>query len=316
MSTQPSPHYLDVPGGRLYYEVQGSGPLLLVIGQPMTSAPFGRLADLLAEDHTVVTYDPHGLGASTIDDPSRDVTPQIEGDDLAHLVDALGGERADVFGSSGGAIAALAFAARHPDKAGTVIAHEPPVTELLPDAAHVRSAVDDVEDAYRAYGSGAAWGKFVSLVMHDGPVTEAGVTPVAWPPASDASADDQAQASEDPDDGETPQAPTVKQQADDELFFLHMLKPFTRYQPLIEVLRWGGPRVVVAVGAASGNEIARRSAEALAERLETQPAVFPGDHAGFMADPAAFAAAVRQALIKSRRNLQPARRATARSEGR
>jgi pimeloyl-ACP methyl ester carboxylesterase len=199
MSTQSSPHHLDVPGGRLYYEVRGSGPLLLVIGQPMTSGPFGPLADLLAEDHTVVSYDPHGLGASTIEDPSLDVTPEIEADDLADIIDAVGGDRADVFASSGGAIAALAFAARHPDKAGTVIAHEPPVTELLVDAPHVRTAVDDVEDAYRAHGSGAAWAKFVSLVMHDGPVTEAGVRPAAWPPAGDGTEDAQPQDSEDPD---------------------------------------------------------------------------------------------------------------------
>jgi pimeloyl-ACP methyl ester carboxylesterase len=308
MSTQPSPHHLDVPDGRLYYEVRGSGPLLLVIGQPMTSGPFGPLADLLAEDHTVVTYDPHGLGASTIDDPSLDVTPELEGDDLAYLIDAVGGETADVFGSSGGAIAALAFAARHPDRAGAVIAHEPPVAELLPDAPHVHAAVDDIEDAYRRYGSGAAWGKFVSLVMHDGPVTEAGVSPVAWPPAVDAGADTETQDGEDPDGGENSPEPAGRQQADDELFFLHMLKPFTRYQPLIEVLRWGGPRVFVAVGAASGNEIARRSAEALAERLETPPTVFPGDHGGFMAEPAAFAATIRQVLTESRRSLQRAGR--------
>jgi pimeloyl-ACP methyl ester carboxylesterase len=314
MSTQPSPHYLNVPGGRLYYEVRGAGPLLLVIGQPMTSAPFGPLADLLAEDHTVVTYDPHGLGASTIEDPSRDVTPEIEADDLAYLVGAVGGARADVFATSGGAIAALAFAARLPDKAGAVIAHEPPVTELLPDAPHVRRAVDDIEDAYHAYGSGAAWGKFVSLVMHDGPVTEAGVPPAAWPPSGDGPEDAQPQAGEEPNDGEAPPEFSDKQQADDELFFLRMLKPFTRYQPPVAVLRWVSPRVVVAVGAASGNEIARRSAEALAERLETQPAVFPGDHAGFMADPAAFAATIRQVLTESRRNLPPTRPTTARSE--
>lgn len=41
-------HHLDVPEGRLYYEVRGSSPLLLVIGQPMTGAQFGPLADLLA----------------------------------------------------------------------------------------------------------------------------------------------------------------------------------------------------------------------------------------------------------------------------
>ena len=316
MSTQPSPHHLDVAGGRLYYEVRGSGPLLMVIGQPMTSGPFGPLADLLADDHTVVTYDPHGLGASTIEDPSLDVTPEIEADDLARIIDAVGGERADVFGSSGGAIAALAFAARHPDKAGAVIAHEPPVAELLADAPHVRSAVDDVEDAYRAYGAGAAWGKFVSLVMHEGPVTEAGVMPAAWPPAGDGTEDAPPQGGEDPDDVDIPSGESEKRQADDELFFLRMLKPFTRYQPPVEVLRWGGPRVIVAVGAASGAEIARRSAEALAERLGTPPAVFPGDHGGFMADPAAFAATIRQVLTESRRNLQPARHTTARSEGR
>jgi len=112
MSAQRASHYLDVSGGRLYYEVRGSGPLLLVIGQPMTSAAFGPLADVLAEHHTVVTYDPHGLGESTVDDSSLDVTPEIQADDLAGLVDAVGGGPADVFASSGGAVAALALAAR------------------------------------------------------------------------------------------------------------------------------------------------------------------------------------------------------------
>jgi pimeloyl-ACP methyl ester carboxylesterase len=271
--------HLDVPGGRLYYEVRGSGPLLLVIGQPMTSAFFAPLAELLAEDHTVVTYDPHGLGQSTTEDRSRDITPEIQADDLARLVDAVGGGPADVFASSGGAVTGLAFAVRYPDKVGTLIAHEPPVADLLPDAPYVRAAVDEIQDAYRAHGSGAAFGKFVSLIMHDGPVTEAGVPLAEWSPAGAG--------------GETPE-PSAKQQADDELFFLRMLKPFTRYQPEVDVLRAGSPRVVVAVGETSRGEVARRSADALAERLGTTPARFPGDHGGFMADPAAFAARIRQ----------------------
>jgi pimeloyl-ACP methyl ester carboxylesterase len=278
-------HHLDVPGGRLYYEVRGSGPLLLVIGQPMTSAPFTPLAELLAHDHTVVTYDPHGLGQSSVDDPSLDVTPEIEAGDLAHVVDAVGGGPADVFGSSGGAVAGLAFAARYPDKVRTLIAHEPPVAELLPDAAYVRAAVDDTQDAYRAHGPGAAWGKFVALVMHDGPLTEAGAAPAEWPPPAGGG------------EAETPGGPpepSEKQRSDDELFFLRMLKPFTRYQPAVDELRSGSPRVVVAVGETSGGEIARRSAEALAERLGSEPVVFPGDHGGFMADPAGVAAMIRQ----------------------
>ena len=75
-----------------------------------------------------------------------------------------------------------------------------------------------------------------------------------------------------------------------------MLKPFTRYEPRVEALRSGAPRVVVAVGAASGEEIAKRSTVALAERLGVTPTVFPGDHAGFMADPTGFAEAIREAL--------------------
>ena len=87
--------HLDVPGARIYYEVRGSGPLLLVIGQPMTSAYFAPLAELLAEDHTLVTYDPRGVGQSTVEDRSLDVTPELEADDLAAVIDAVGGGSAE-----------------------------------------------------------------------------------------------------------------------------------------------------------------------------------------------------------------------------
>jgi pimeloyl-ACP methyl ester carboxylesterase len=288
MSTEPRQHFLDVADGKLYYEVRGSGPLLLVIGQPMTSGPFAAVADLLAEDHTVVTYDPHGLGQSVTDEPSDLVTPEVEANDLAQIIDAVGGGPADVFGSSGGAVAGLALAANHPDKVGTLIAHEPPVGELLPDAAQARKAVDEIEEAYRAHGSGAAWGKFISLVMHNGPIPDDGPPPATWPPPG----------MEPPEDAAPPE-PSAKQQADDETFFLRMLKPFTRYQPPIEALR-SGPRVVVGVGATSGAEMARRSADALAERLGQTATPFPGEHGGFMSDPPAFATAIREVLAQSR----------------
>jgi pimeloyl-ACP methyl ester carboxylesterase len=288
MSYPPSQHFLDVADGKVYYEVRGSGPLLLVIGQPITSAPFAPVADLLAEDYTVVTYDPHGLGQSVTDQPSDLVTPDVEADDLAKIIDAVGGGPADVFGSSGGAVAGLALAANHPDKVRTLIAHEPPVGELLPDAAQARAAIDDIEEAYRTYGSGAAWGKFISLVMHDGPIPDDGPPPATWPPPG----------VEVPEDAAPPE-PSAKQQADDETFFLRMLKPFTRYQPPVDALR-SGPRVVIAVGAASHGEMARRSADALADRLGQTATAFPGDHGGFMFDPPAFAEAIRTVLAEGR----------------
>ena len=255
----------------------------------MTSEPFGPLADLLAEDHTVVTYDPHGLGQSTVDDPSQPITPEVEADDLARIIDAVGGGPADVFGTSGGAVAGLALAAHQPDKVRTLIAHEPPVTELVQDAPHIRAAVDEVEVAYEQYGSGAGWGKFVSSRR----------CTTGWCPRparrrpSGHRPDRRIEGSETE---QTPPEPNEKQEADNELFFLRMLKPFTRYEPQVEALRAGAPRVVVAVGEASGEEIAKRSSVALAERLATTAVVFPGDHGGFMADPAGFAAAIRKEL--------------------
>ena len=190
-------------------------------------------------------------------------------------------------------MAGLAFATRHPGKLGTLIAHEPPLPELLPDAPHVQTAAEDTENAFRTGGPGAAWGKFVSLVMHTGPVTEEGVPPAQWPPAG-------ADAPEEGDgDAAAPPEPSPKQQADDELFFLRMFRPFLRYRPDIDALR-SGPRVVVAIGADTGADIAGRSARALAEQLGSSPAIFPGDHAGFMADPAAFAETIRKVLAESR----------------
>jgi len=292
MSTAPTRHHLEANGGRLYYEVRGSGPLLLVVGQPMTSGPFGPLADDLAGDNTVVTYDPHWVGESSVRHPSLPLTPEIEADDLAAIVDELGLGPAAVMGTSGGAVAGLAFASRHPDKITTLIAHEPPVADLLLDAAPIRAAVDATEETYRSAGSGAAWGAFASLVMHEGPVPADGVPPAAWPPPGSPT-DDQPGDPADGEPGDPAQPePSAKQQADDALFFLRMLKPFTRYAPDVTALRDGPMRVRVAVGEVSGAELARRSADALGQTA----VVFPSHHAGFMEDPAGFATSVRKVL--------------------
>src|ERR1039457_3150973 len=79
--SDPATHTLDVPGARLYYERRGSGPLLLMIGSPTDSTAFARLATALAGDYTVVTYDPRGLGNSSREDTTQDVTPERQGGD-------------------------------------------------------------------------------------------------------------------------------------------------------------------------------------------------------------------------------------------
>jgi len=127
----------------------------------MASADFAPLADALAGDHTVVTYDPRGIAGSTIEDPEQDSTPELRADDVAAILDDLGAESADMFGSSGGAVTGLALVARHPGRVRTLIAHEPPLLELLPDAAQQRANTKDIIDTYRTDGMGVAWFKFM-----------------------------------------------------------------------------------------------------------------------------------------------------------
>ncbi|OAH14876.1 alpha/beta fold hydrolase [Streptomyces jeddahensis] len=263
-------HTLDVPGARLHYEVRGAGPLLLVMGAPMDAAAFAPLADALASDHTVVTHDPRGISGSLLEDPEQDSTPELRADDVAALLDALGAESADVFGSSGGAVTGLALVARHPGRVRTLVAHEPPVLALLPDAAERLVVVDDIVEAFHREGIGAAWKKFMASAGFD-VGNDGGSTP---PPGE----------------------PSEQDLANSARFFAHEMRGTSCYEPDVTALTAGPARVVVGIGVASGGLVTHRTSTALAELLGTPPVEFPGDHGGFLGQPKEFAEALRNVL--------------------
>jgi pimeloyl-ACP methyl ester carboxylesterase len=214
----PTSHTLEVPGAQLYYEVRGTGPVLFVVGSPMGAADFAPLADALASDHTVVTHDPRGISGSRVDDVDQDSTPELRADDLAALLDAIGAESADVFGSSGGAVTGLALVARHPGRVRTLVAHEPPLLELLPDAAEQRAGVEEIIDTFHRHGPGAAWMKFMSTAGFDD-----GDGGAPSPP---------------------PGEPSAQDLADSARFFDHELRGTTRYLPDIPALTSSPSRVM------------------------------------------------------------------------
>jgi pimeloyl-ACP methyl ester carboxylesterase len=267
----PATRSVTVPGARLHYEVRGTGPLLLVIGSPMAAADFAALADAMASDHTVVTYDPRGIGASTIEDRDQDSTPELRADDVAAILDDLGAESADVFGSSGGAVTGLALVARHPGRVRTLIAHEPPLLELLPDAAQQRANTQDIIDTYRTDGMQAAWCKFMANAGFDMPAGDDDAMPM-------------------------PQEPSEQERREAARFFNHELAHTTQYLPDVPALTSGTSRVVVGLGADSSHLLTHRTSTTLAERLGTGPALFPGDHTGFLEDPVGFTDALRHML--------------------
>jgi clorobiocin biosynthesis protein CloN7 len=275
--SDPTTHILDVPGARLYYERRGSGPLLLLIGSPMDSTGFTPLASALADHYTVVTYDPRGIGNSSREDTSEDVTPAQQADDVHRLLSALGGEPADLFGSSGGAVVGLALVTAHPDQVRTLVAHEPPVLELLPDAAQLRAEIDDIIDTHRVEGAEKAMQKFMTHAgLGAGPAREADAP--QWEPSPEQLA---------------------RMRATTEHFLAHLLRPTTRYRPDIEALRAASTRIVVAGGATSKGQLANRTAVALADQLGTTVVDFPGDHGGFLAFPEQFGRLLDQVLTET-----------------
>src|SRR5215469_37717 len=152
---------LQVPGASLYYEVRGSGPVLLMIpGGPDDAEAFAALADLLADQYTVVTYDCRGNSRSPMDGSWDDLTVALFADDANRLLDAVSPGPAYVLGSSGGATYGLDLVARYPGRVRTFVAHEPPVSELLPDAARYHALNLEIGETYRSQGVPAALHKF------------------------------------------------------------------------------------------------------------------------------------------------------------
>jgi pimeloyl-ACP methyl ester carboxylesterase len=281
------PNTLKVPGANLYYEVRGSGPVLLLIcGGVYDADGYAGLAQQLADRYTVVTYDRRGNSRSPLDGPPEHQRIEVHGDDAQRVLVAAGvtgGEPAHVFGNSSGAMIGLELAARHPEQVRTLVAHEPPLFELLSDRDRWRTVIQGVEDAFLAQGAGPAMQVLGAGLEMGGGAQEEGRVPGG------------AQAPRGEPDRETMRM-MARLEKNMEFFIGYEVPPFNRYTPDIAALQASPARVVMAVGEASEGEPPYRAAFAVAERLGSTPVVFPGDHGGFGAQPEAFAARLHEVL--------------------
>jgi pimeloyl-ACP methyl ester carboxylesterase len=277
-------HTLDVPGATLTYDVRGTlgdGVPLLLIASPMGAEGFGTLAGYLP-DRTVVTYDPRGTGRSTRTVTGEN-TPEDHADDLRRIVEAIGGGPVDVFANSGGAINALAWVGQHGDQVRTLVAHEPPLVTVLPDREVAAAVVQDMLETYRREGTGPAMAMFIFMVGYDGELPDG----YRYPPL------DPAQFG----------LPTEDDGSRDDALLGQNMRTSTGYRPDAGALRATSTRVVLARGEASGQTLAARGADAVAELLGAELVTFPGNHGGFLGDeygmpgePEAFASRLRQVL--------------------
>ncbi|MEN3607907.1 alpha/beta hydrolase [Plantactinospora sp. ZYX-F-223] len=282
-------HTLAVPGADLVYDVRGplppSGgrPALLMIGQPMTADGFDALAARFT-DRTVVTYDPRGLGRSIRRDGRSDHTPQQQAADLHLLIEALGAGPVDVFASSGGAVTALELVATYPGDVVTLVAHEPPINAVLPDAVAAERARAGFHEAYQARGTGAGMAAFIAMTSWQGEFTDDYFARPAPEPAMFGLSTD--------DDGSR-----------DDPLLSKSSWAITDYRPDAGVLTSTPTRIVIAVGEESAGTYTARTAVGTAALLGQEAVVFPSHHGGFLGDqfgyagkPEEFAARLREVL--------------------
>jgi pimeloyl-ACP methyl ester carboxylesterase len=275
-ATEVETRMVKVPGATLYVEVRGSGPLLLCItGGPTDAGMFTDLGGRLADRYTVVSYDQRGHSRSPLDREPEDIPVSLHADDAAAILAELADEPAYVYGNSGGATIGLDLVARRSELVRTLVAHEPPLFELLPDADRWRAGFMDIDETYRAQGVFPAMGMFGALVEEGGPKYS-----------------EQQQAPPTPESQEVMQ----RMAANFELFIAHELQQIGAYTPDLDALRRAPTRIVSAAGETSGEQGARRAAIALADRLGIPVSYLPGGHGGWASDPQEFAAMLDEAL--------------------
>jgi pimeloyl-ACP methyl ester carboxylesterase len=265
---------LETAEADIAYDVRGplptadGRPPLFMIGQPMDASGFRTLASLFP-DRTVITYDPRGLGRSSRKDGRVDNSPTVQADDVHAVIEALGAGPVEMFASSGGAVTAFALVAAHPDDLTTLVAHEPPMIPVLPDASAAERARAGFRDAYEAGGSGPGMAAFIAMTSWRGEFTD----------------DYFAQPAPDPtmfgmtaeDDGSR-DSPLLSDRS----------WAVSSYRPDFDTLAAAPTRIVIGVGEESLGTFTGRTSVATAELLGQQAVVFPSHHAGFVGDESGY----------------------------
>ena len=144
---------IDTGATKLYYEMRGSGPpLLLITGGAGDAGEWAAVAPGLADGHTVITYDRRGMSRSPRPDGWTATSLAEQAGDAAGLLRALEAAPAMVVGHSGGASIACELVARHPQLVRHAVLYEAPLLAVVPDGAAVVAGFRAVLDRAMADG--------------------------------------------------------------------------------------------------------------------------------------------------------------------
>jgi pimeloyl-ACP methyl ester carboxylesterase len=175
-----------------------------------------------------------------------------------------------VLGSSGGAITTLALLEAHPHLVQTAIAHEPPLTQLLEDR---EKQLAGNEETVATFVGGDRLGAVRKFMANADFVMPEEMFMQMF-------------------GGEKPPA----ELASERFFYLHELRGTAGWVPDLNALRSTEVRLLIGIGETSAGMFCDRTSRALAAELKIEPALFPGGHGGFMENPPAFAARLREVI--------------------
>ena len=162
---EPTYKTVETDGAKLHVWYQGSGPLLILIpGGAQSGICFDAVLPKLSEHYTTATYDRRGYSNSPVEKKTI-VNPAQSARDVVAIIQALGFEKASIFGTSAGGIIALQLGVSYPEYVEHLIAHESPTTALLPDTTIWLDFCASTYEKYKTHGGEAAIRHFGSKMV-------------------------------------------------------------------------------------------------------------------------------------------------------
>ena len=264
---------IDTGATKLYYEMRGSGPpLLLITGGIGDAGEWAAVVPALADGHTVIAYDRRGMSRSPRPDGWTATNLAEQADDAAGLLRALEAAPALVVGHSAGASIACELVARHPELVRHAVLYEAPLLAVVPDGEAVVAGFRAVLDRAMADGGPR---RAMELFMRAN--------------ASDEVVD-QVLAS-------LPPAELDRVLGNGVVFFELELPVLAAFIPDRDRMRASGVPLTVAVGAENRDTWYGAAAAWLAEGTGADLVELPGGHGGLFTCP--------QALVELVRGLRP-----------
>lgn len=164
-------------GTRIAYQLQGQGaPLVLLAGQANNHHWWDAVRADFHPARSTLTLDYRGTGDS--DKPDTPYSTELLAQDVIAILDELGIDRADVYGTSMGGRVAQQLAARHPHRVGALV-----LGCTSPGGPHSVERDNDVRQALAQPQPGAARQALLELMYtpNGSPPIPARTTPSATP---------------------------------------------------------------------------------------------------------------------------------------